>query len=56
MIEVIDLWFEIGVDGLRLDAVPYLFERDDTNCENLSETHQFLKKVRSHVDKKFKNN
>ena len=40
----------LGVDGLRLDAVPYLFERDGTNCENLPETHAFLKKLRAHVD------
>jgi maltose alpha-D-glucosyltransferase/alpha-amylase len=38
------------VDGLRLDAVPYLYEREGTNCENLSETHQFLKKLRKHID------
>jgi len=53
--EVVDFWFELGVDGLRLDAVPYLFEREGTNCENLPETHAFLKELRGHVDKKFKN-
>jgi maltose alpha-D-glucosyltransferase/alpha-amylase len=47
---VLDYWCGLGVDGFRLDAVPYLFERDDTNCENLPETHVFLKKLRSHVD------
>jgi maltose alpha-D-glucosyltransferase / alpha-amylase len=52
---VADFWFSLGVDGLRLDAVPYLFERDGTNCENLPETHDFLKKLRKHVDNKFKN-
>jgi maltose alpha-D-glucosyltransferase/alpha-amylase len=53
--EVLDFWLEMGVDGLRLDAVPYLYEREGTNCENLPETHVFLKKLRTHVDKKFQN-
>ncbi|MDH5699300.1 MAG: maltose alpha-D-glucosyltransferase [Nitrospirota bacterium] len=53
--EVLDFWLELGVDGLRLDAVPYLFEREGTNCENLPETHAFLKTLRKHVDKGFKN-
>ncbi len=52
---VMDFWLSLGVDGLRLDAVPYLFERQGTNCENLPETHDFLKKLRAHVDGKFKN-
>ena len=43
----------MGVDGLRLDAVPYLYEREGTNCENLPETHAFLKALRAHVDEKF---
>ena len=43
----------MGVDGFRLDAVPYLFEREDTNCENLPQTHEFLKKLRAHVDKNY---
>jgi maltose alpha-D-glucosyltransferase/alpha-amylase len=43
----------MGVDGLRLDAIPYLYERDGTNCENLPETHAFLKKLRAHVDGRF---
>ncbi|MFH1338896.1 MAG: maltose alpha-D-glucosyltransferase [Candidatus Omnitrophota bacterium] len=55
MLGVIDFWLGMGVDGLRLDAVPYLYEREGTNCENLSETHAFLKKLREHVDRKFKN-
>ncbi len=55
VMEVIDFWFELGVDGMRLDAVPYLYEREGTNCENLPETHEFLKKLRKHVDEKFKN-
>jgi len=52
---VLDFWLDMGVDGLRLDAVPYLFEREGTNCENLPETHAFLKELRQHVDKKYKN-
>jgi maltose alpha-D-glucosyltransferase / alpha-amylase len=55
IIDVLDFWLEMGVDGLRLDAVPYLYEREGTNCENLPETHEFLKTLRAHVDKKFKN-
>jgi maltose alpha-D-glucosyltransferase/alpha-amylase len=54
MLRVIDFWFSMGVDGVRLDAVPYLYEREGTNCENLPETHQFLKILRAHVDAKFK--
>ena len=41
-----DHWFGMGVDGMRLDAVPYLVEREGTNCENLPETHAFLKELR----------
>ena len=55
VIDVLDFWLEMGVDGLRLDAVPYLYEREGTNCENLPETHQFLKKLRRHVDENFPN-
>ncbi len=55
LLQVVDHWFELGVDGLRLDAVPYLYEREGTNCENLQETHSFLKKLRAHVDRKFDN-
>lgn len=50
VIKVLDFWLQIGVDGLRLDAVPYLYEREGTNCENLPETHDFLKKLRKHID------
>jgi maltose alpha-D-glucosyltransferase / alpha-amylase len=46
MIEVLRFWLDLGIDGFRLDAVPYLFEREGTNCENLDETHQFLKRCR----------
>ncbi len=55
LFRVIDFWMEMGVDGVRLDAVPYLYEREGTSCENLPETHEFLKKLRAHVDGKFKN-
>ncbi|MFH0903260.1 MAG: maltose alpha-D-glucosyltransferase [Pseudomonadota bacterium] len=54
MLRVIDFWFGLGVDGMRLDAVPYLYEREGTSCENLLETHQLLKELRAHVDRKFK--
>uniref|UniRef100_UPI003B3A7321 alpha-amylase family glycosyl hydrolase n=1 Tax=Spirosoma sp. TaxID=1899569 RepID=UPI003B3A7321 len=50
---MIDYWCELGVDGFRLDAVPYLFEREGTNGENLPETHAFLKKLRKHIDEHF---
>jgi maltose alpha-D-glucosyltransferase/alpha-amylase len=53
--KVCDFWLSMGVDGLRLDAVPYLYEREDTNCENLPETHKFLRELRAHVDAKFPN-
>ncbi|MBW4696163.1 MAG: maltose alpha-D-glucosyltransferase [Lyngbya sp. HA4199-MV5] len=53
--DVLDFWLDMGVDGLRMDAVPYLYERDGTNCENLPETHAFLKQLRKHVDEKFPN-
>ncbi|MEX2442626.1 MAG: maltose alpha-D-glucosyltransferase [Alkalispirochaeta sp.] len=51
--KLLDYWFDMGVDGLRLDAVPYLFERENSNCENLPETHEFLKAMRTHVEQKF---
>ena len=51
--KVCDFWLSLGVDGLRLDAVPYLYEREGTNCENLPETHVYLKRLRAHVDQKF---
>jgi maltose alpha-D-glucosyltransferase/alpha-amylase len=52
---VMDFYLGLGVSGLRLDAVPYLYEREGTNCENLRETHDFLKQLRAHVDQKFRN-
>ncbi|HVZ89009.1 MAG TPA: maltose alpha-D-glucosyltransferase [Polyangia bacterium] len=54
LLGVVDFWFGKGVDGLRLDAVPYLYESDGTNCENLPETHGFIKKLRAHIDARFK--
>ncbi len=48
-----DFWLEMGVDGLRLDAIPYLYEREGTNCENLPETHGFLKELRARIDRRF---
>ncbi len=51
--KVVDHWLDMGVDGLRLDAVPYLIERRATNCENLPETHAVLKELRAHVDAKY---
>jgi maltose alpha-D-glucosyltransferase/alpha-amylase len=53
MFRAIDFWFGMGVDGLRLDAVPYLYEREGTNCENLPETHQFLQRLRAYVDDRY---
>jgi maltose alpha-D-glucosyltransferase / alpha-amylase len=53
MIDVLRFWLDLGIDGFRLDAVPYLFEREGTNCENLPETHAFLKKCRKVVDTEY---
>ena len=50
MLEVVDFWLEQGVDGFRLDAVPFLIEREGSRCEGLPETHAFLKRLRAHVD------
>jgi maltose alpha-D-glucosyltransferase/alpha-amylase len=55
MFEVVDFWLARGVDGLRLDAVPYLYESEGTNCENLPATHAFLKKLRGYIDEKYPN-
>ncbi len=51
MMEVIRFWLDLGIDGFRLDAIPYLFEQEDTNCENLPATHAYLKRVRAEVDR-----
>ena len=53
MFDVVDFWLSMGVDGLRLDAVPYLYAREGTNCENLPETFAFLRQLRAHVDQRF---
>jgi maltose alpha-D-glucosyltransferase/alpha-amylase len=53
MLDVVRFWLDIGLDGFRLDAVPYLFERDGTNGENLPETHEYLKRLRKEVDAQF---
>ena len=49
-----DFWLEMGVDGLRLDAVPYLYEREGTSCENLPETHAFLRELRARIDSRYR--
>ncbi len=53
VINIMDYWCGLGVDGFRLDAVPYLYEREGTNGENLPETHAYLKKLRAHIDKTY---
>src|SRR5580704_1538646 len=53
MFDVVDYWLEMGVDGLRLDAVPYLYAREGTSCENLPETFEFLRELRAHVDARY---
>ncbi len=55
VLKTVDYWLDMGIDGMRLDAVPYLYEREGTNCENLPETHTFLKRLRAHVDERFDN-
>ncbi len=50
MLNVAKFWLDMGIDGFRADAVPYLIERDGTNCENLPETHAYLKELRSWMD------
>src|SRR3984957_1097049 len=53
VIDALDFWLYLGFDVLRLDAVPYLYEREGTSCENLPETHAFLKSLRRHVDENY---
>ena len=53
MWQVMKFWLELGVDGFRLDAVPYLIEREGTNCENLPETHAIIRDLRKRVDEQF---
>lgn len=50
MLAVLDFWLDLGVDGFRIDAVPYLVERDHTSCENLPETHAIIKAIRAHLE------
>jgi maltose alpha-D-glucosyltransferase/alpha-amylase len=50
MLNVVRFWLDQGIDGFRVDAVPYLYEREGTNCENLPETHAYLKRLRAFVD------
>lgn len=53
MLNIMRFWLNMGVDGFRCDAVPYLFEREGTNCENLPETHAFLKRLRATIDSEY---
>ncbi len=53
MLNVLRFWLDLGIDGFRLDAVPYLYEREGTNCENLPETHDYLKRVRAEIDARY---
>ncbi|GAB3683253.1 maltose alpha-D-glucosyltransferase [Angustibacter aerolatus] len=53
MFDVVRFWMDLGIDGFRLDAVPYLFEDEGTNCENLPATHEFLRRLRVMVDTEF---
>ncbi|MCB9419481.1 MAG: maltose alpha-D-glucosyltransferase [Ardenticatenaceae bacterium] len=53
MFKAMRFWLDMGIDGFRVDAIPYLYEREGTNCENLPETHKFLKKMRRMVDDEY---
>jgi maltose alpha-D-glucosyltransferase/alpha-amylase len=53
MLDAVAFWLDLGLDGFRNDAVPYLFEREGTNCENLPETHAFLKRLRAFVEERY---
>ncbi len=55
VLRAVDFWMRLGVDGMRLDAVPYLYEREGTICENLPETHAFLRELRAHIDARYPN-
>jgi maltose alpha-D-glucosyltransferase/alpha-amylase len=51
VVRIMRYWLDMGVDGLRVDAIPYLVEREGTNCENLPETHAVMKRIRAEIDK-----
>jgi len=53
MLDIVDYWMDMGVDGLRLDAVPYLYAREGTSCENLPETFEYLRRLRAHIDERY---
>jgi maltose alpha-D-glucosyltransferase/alpha-amylase len=53
LLDVMRFWLDKGLDGFRCDAVPYLIEREGTNCENLPETHEFLREIRATVDREY---
>jgi maltose alpha-D-glucosyltransferase/alpha-amylase len=53
IVKAMEFWLDMGVDGMRLDAIPYLYEEEGTNCENLPRTHQYLKQLRAHMDAKY---
>jgi len=53
MLKIMSFWLDLGVDGFRADAVPYLFESEGTSCENLPQTHNFLKKIRRYINKHY---
>jgi maltose alpha-D-glucosyltransferase/alpha-amylase len=53
ILDIMAYWLDRGIDGFRVDAVPYLFEREGTNCENLPETHEFCKEMRRFVDERY---
>ncbi|HNY11360.1 MAG TPA: maltose alpha-D-glucosyltransferase [Candidatus Wallbacteria bacterium] len=53
MKNIIKFWFDLGVDGFRVDAVPYLFEKEGTNCENLPETHEYIRELRTFIDERY---
>jgi maltose alpha-D-glucosyltransferase / alpha-amylase len=55
VLKAMRFWLDMGVDGLRLDAIPYLVERDGTNCENLPETHTIIKRIRAAIDEGYAN-
>lgn len=55
ILNIVDFWLDMGLDGFRMDAVPYFFEAEGTNSENLPETHAFLKSFRKHIDERYEN-